>query len=161
MLRNGNLVIKRCSCRSARSKAICPFYRNPNSLQVFEQALKYQCYLSPYRKHHRQVISRSKYLRDGCGQQSWYSPVSWKGARSQLWRMGVSIWWTQENACVKVQKYYWFKYQDYRCKFCIHDYYGYKNITTGLCIATTGVYFDYLIITGSHILTTGTKIYII
>ena len=73
---------------------------------------------------------------------------------------------------VKVQKYYWFKYRDYGCEFCILYYYGCKNIitcshivttcsktiiTTGLCIATTGIYFDYLIITDSHILTTGIK----
>ena len=33
-----------------------------------------------------------------------------------------------------------------------------KYITTGLCIATTGIYFDYIIITGPHKLTAGIKI---
>ena len=42
-------------------------------------------------------------------------------------------------------------------KYCDYEY-GHKNITTRLCIATTGVNFDYLIITCLHIVTTGTKI---
>ena len=67
---------------------------------------------------------------------------------------------------LRAQKYYYrFVYRDYGCKFWLLDYYmftycdyEYKNITTGLCIATAGVHFDHLITTGLHIVTTGTII---